>query len=49
MSIKQALAHPCATDFIKAFADKVQALKEYLGDPKDIKKGSLLLSKEFFQ
>jgi hypothetical protein len=54
MSIKQALAHPCATEFMEAFAAEVQSLKdmktfvEYLGDPKDIEKGSLLSSKAIF-
>jgi hypothetical protein len=54
MSIKQALAHPCAEEFIQAFAAEVQSLKdmktftEFLGDPGDIAKGSLLSSKAIF-
>ena len=54
MPIKQALAHPYADEFIKAFAAEVQSLKdmktftEYIGDPKEITKGSLLSSKAIF-
>jgi hypothetical protein len=54
MSIRQALAHPCAEEFLRAFAAEVQSLKdmhtftEYLGDPRDIAKGSLLSSKAIF-
>jgi hypothetical protein len=54
MSIKQALAHPCASEFMEAFAAEIQSLKdmntftEYLGDPKEIAKGSLLSSKAIF-
>jgi hypothetical protein len=54
MSIRQALAHPCAEEFLRAFAAEIMSLKamhtftEYLGDPRDIAKGSLLYSKAIF-
>jgi hypothetical protein len=54
MSIKQALAHPCAAQFMEAFAAEINSLKDmntftaFLGDPKDIAKGSLLSSKAIF-
>ena len=54
MSIAQAIAHPYADQFMRAFADEIQSLedmaswKAYFGDVKDIPKGLLLSSKVVF-
>ena len=54
MSIREALMHPYADQFMKAFADEIASLRnmetfvEFLGDPKSIPKGSLLSSKAIF-
>ena len=54
MSINQALRHEYADSFMAAFAEEISSLKDmktfitYIGDPKDIQKGSLLSSKAIF-
>ena len=54
MSISQALRHRYADQFMEAFASEISSLKDmntfiaFLGDPKDIPKGSLLSSKAIF-
>jgi hypothetical protein len=54
MSIEQALQHPYAVEFMQAFGDEIQSLKDmktfrkYIGDPKEIPKGLLLSSKAIF-
>jgi hypothetical protein len=54
MSIKAALNHRYAKEFMDAFAEEVKSLKdmktfeEFLGNPADIPKGSLLASKAIF-
>jgi hypothetical protein len=54
MSIKQALRHKYADEFMRAFAEEINSLNdmstfvEFLGNPSDIPKGSLLSSKAIF-
>jgi len=54
ISIEEALQHPYAVEFMQAFGDEIQSLKDmktfrkYIGDPKEIPKGLLLSSKAIF-
>ena len=54
MSIRQALRHTYANEFMAAFAEEISSLVDmktfvaFLGDPKSIAKGSLLSSKAIF-
>ena len=54
MFIREALAHPYADHFMRAFAEEIASLRsmktftEFFGDPKSIPKGSLLSSKAIF-
>ena len=54
MSIKQALRHKYADQFMQTFSEEINYLKEmstfieFLGNPSDIPKGSLLSSKAIF-
>ena len=54
MSIKQALRHKYSNEFMQAFAEEINSLKdtstfvEFLGNPPDIPKDYLLSSKAIF-